>query len=85
MILECIICLDTKYYVTKTSCNHNICVDCLFKIKEVTCPMCRKDLSKELPKIVKDSIIKNKQERTNNESINNEFLHLNDDYEFPPL
>ena len=83
MILECIICLESKNYVTTTSCNHNLCVDCLFRIKEMICPMCRKDLSKELPSIVKDNIIKKKQE--NKKQTNNNSLHLNDDYEFPPL
>ena len=57
MKLECIICLDSKFYVSKTSCNHNLCIDCLFKIKQMNCPMCRKDLSYELPNIVKDNII----------------------------
>ena len=30
MSLECIICLETKFYVCKTSCNRNLCIDCLF-------------------------------------------------------
>ena len=59
MKLECIICLDSKFYVSKTSCNHNLCIDCLFKIRQMYCPMCRKDLSNELPNIVKDNIIRN--------------------------
>ena len=58
--LECIICLENKYYVAKTSCNHNICVDCLFRIKDVKCPMCRLDLSNELPSIVIDNIKRKK-------------------------
>ena len=36
MILECIICLESKNYVTTTSCNHNLCVDCLFRIKDMS-------------------------------------------------
>ena len=80
--LECIICLDQKLYVCKTGCNHSICIDCLFRLKKMECPMCRGDLSNELPNIVKDFILK-KSNMTN--SINNNNLHLNDDYEFPPL
>ena len=81
MKLECIICLDSKFYVSKTSCNHNLCIDCLFKLKKMICPMCRKDLSYELPNIVKDHILRN-IEKNNNISTS---INLNDDYEFPPL
>ena len=81
MILECIICLESKFYVSKTSCNHNLCIDCLFKLKQMTCPMCRKDLSNELPNIVKDNIMRNIDKNKN--KINS--INLNDNYEFPPL
>lgn len=79
--LECLICWDKKFYVSKTGCNHSICIDCLFHLKKMECPMCRSDLSNELPNIVKDYILKKK---INNKNINNK-LQLNDNYEFPPL
>ena len=82
MKLECIICLEYKFYVSKTSCNHNLCIDCLFKIRQMYCPMCRKDLSNELPNIVKDNIIRNIEKNNNNITTS---INLNDNYEFPPL
>ena len=76
--LECIICLEKKFYVSKTGCNHDICIDCLFHLKEMSCPMCRSDLTDELPLIVKDHIQgKNKTKKRG--------IPINDEYEFPPL
>ena len=53
----------------------------MYKLKKMNCPMCRKDLSYELPNIVKDHILRN-IEKNNNISTS---INLNDDYEFPPL
>ena len=79
---ECIICLENKIYITYTSCKHALCVDCLFHMKNMLCPMCRKDLSNELPLIVKDNILNN---LSKNDKVNISNLQLNDQYEFPPL
>ncbi len=45
--------------------------------------MCRKDLTNELPKIVKDNIIRNYEKNNNNFS--NNIININDEYDFPPL
>ena len=77
--LECCICLDDKFFVSRTPCNHSICIDCLFRLKQTICPYCRYDLEKDLPGIVKDKILNNKKKEKNSN------LELNNDYEFPPL
>ena len=46
--MNCCVCY-TKKYTTKTSCKHIICIQCLMNLKKFVCPMCRKDLFKELP------------------------------------
>lgn len=79
--IECGICLENKFFVSKTPCSHYLCIDCLFRLKQTICPYCRYNIEKDLPSIVKDKILNNnKKEKKNNGS-----LELNNDYEFPPL
>ena len=78
--IECVICLDSKFFVSKTPCNHNVCIDCLFRLKKMECPYCRYDLEKTIPSIIKDHIVNKKQELKKHSNI-----LLSDFYEFPPL
>ena len=43
------ICLDNEW-LTKTKCNHIICIECLFKLEKDECPMCRREIKTTLPK-----------------------------------
>ena len=47
---ECCICLK-KDNLWKTSCNHIICKKCIPQMKYKLCPLCRKNLLKEIYKI----------------------------------
>jgi hypothetical protein len=44
---ECCICLE-KDKLWKTSCNHIVCKNCIPQMKKNICPMCRKDIIKEI-------------------------------------
>ena len=46
---ECGVCLDKKY-LSKTNCNHHLCISCITRVTK--CPFCRKDFI--LPKLFKD-------------------------------
>ena len=46
--LDCVVCMEamTKENFNITKCFHEVCKQCIEKVKETTnkCPMCRKDL-----------------------------------------
>jgi hypothetical protein len=49
---ECCICftnLKDTFTVT-TTCNHNLCFDCITKLKKMSCPLCRMEFPKEICK-----------------------------------
>lgn len=48
---ECCICLE-KDKLWKTSCNHIVCKNCIPQMKNKICPMCRKNLLKEINQLV---------------------------------
>lgn len=48
---ECCICLE-KDNLWKTSCNHFVCKNCVPQLKNKICPMCRKNLLKEINQLV---------------------------------
>ena len=78
---ECCICY-TKKYVTKTNCNHEICINCLMNLVKLKCPLCRKDLSNELPK----NLLNYLKERNNYKKEKRPiYMRLNDIEEFPSL
>ena len=45
---ECCVCYKKDGYVCKTSCNHHVCCSCLYSLKKKICPLCRKNICKEL-------------------------------------
>jgi len=58
---ECCICLE-KDKLWKTSCNHIVCKNCIPQMKNKKCPMCRKNLLKEINQLIKE---KNNIEQVN--------------------
>lgn len=58
---ECCICLE-KDKLWKTSCNHIVCKNCIPQMKNKICPMCRKNLLKEINQLIKE---KNNIEQVN--------------------
>lgn len=49
---DCCICytdLKDTFTVT-TKCNHNLCFDCITKLKKMSCPLCRTDFPQEICK-----------------------------------
>ena len=45
---ECPVCFY-KDWLVKTPCKHNICIQCLIKLRKDECPTCRRVLSGSLP------------------------------------
>ena len=33
--IECGVCLENKFFVSKTPCSHYLCIDCLFRLKQL--------------------------------------------------
>jgi len=77
---DCPICLNNKFYQITTNCNHKLCIECILLLHKPECPLCRKNLSPELPKnllkIIKDN---NSIKKKNNG------LNLADLDDFPPI
>ena len=48
---ECCICLE-KDKLWKSSCNHIVCKKCIPQMKNKLCPLCRKNLLKEINQLV---------------------------------
>ena len=71
--MECCVCLEKKY-VFSTPCNHNLCVNCLIKIKKLECPMCRRKL---------EGLSEEFLNKRNN--IHYPAIDLNNEEDFPPL
>jgi len=51
-IYECPICFG-KHWITRTKCNHIICISCLLKLTKDECPYCRREIFKTLPPEIK--------------------------------
>lgn len=64
---ECCICLE-KDNLWKTSCNHIVCKNCIPQMKNKICPMCRKNLLKEINQLIQE---KNNIEQVNGFSFSN--------------
>ena len=80
-MVECCICYE-KHYITKTNCRHCICVNCLMVLRSLKCPICRRDLSKELPKNLLNFL---KSKNSTKPEKRPMYLRLMDPEEFPPL
>ena len=76
---ECMICLGVEW-LTKTKCNHIICIECLFKLEKDECPMCRREIKKTLPKNLWKFL-----EFTPKVKKKSNTLDFSDIDEFPPL
>ena len=74
---ECCVCLEEKW-TCYTPCKHLICLHCLVKIVNKNCPLCKVDLTLELPVQLSD-IIKN-----TNIDVDKK-IDINDTNDFPPL
>ncbi len=82
-MIECLICF-TNDWVSKTPCQHNICLLCIFKLKKDECPMCRRQLMYSIPTELRTflQLYKNQQKSNNQTSTT---VDVNDIEEFPPL
>jgi len=50
---ECCVCYAGKEtFIIKTTCNHYICMPCIYKLKKHECPMCRSNFPEEIIKIL---------------------------------
>lgn len=50
---DCCICYkDSNEFILKTSCNHFICMTCLYKLTKYECPMCRKEFPDDIKNLL---------------------------------
>ena len=49
---ECPICFGGDW-ITRTKCNHVICISCLIKLTKDECPYCRREIFPTLPSEIK--------------------------------
>jgi hypothetical protein len=56
--MKCSICYENSSNI-RFICSHIICLECITKCMNTLCPICRKDLSNEVPKKIKDIILNN--------------------------
>ncbi len=50
---ECPICFGDTW-ITKSPCNHTICLSCLLKLEKDECPYCRKPIYYSFPPNIKN-------------------------------
>lgn len=50
---ECPICLEPDLSKLKFSCGHAVCLTCLKQLRQSLCPLCRRDISLEIPNHMK--------------------------------
>ena len=80
---ECPVCFG-KIWLTKTSCNHLICITCILELTENKCVYCRKkNVFNNLPLSIKNVCKMFKKKKKLNKPINN--VDINNFYDFPPL
>jgi hypothetical protein len=74
---ECPICFE-KNWISKSPCNHFICLQCLIKLKSDQCPSCRKPLFYSLPNSIKTIVNMTNYQQKNSLNINDldQFPHL---------
>lgn len=67
---ECTVCFS-EVWLTKTICNHKICVECLFKLKKDECPICRRTIYDTLPRYLQQfmSCLEKSERRLDIESL----------------
>lgn len=53
--VECIVCYETKDSNKMRCCGQELCKDCIIKLKEKRCPLCRKTL--EGDRVNKNNVI----------------------------
>ncbi len=68
--IECCICYENNV-VDTLSCKHSICSGCIGKLRKLSCPMCREQLSgkvvtKELMKKIENNESEDNRERRDN-------------------
>lgn len=81
---ECPVCFG-KSWLTKTSCNHLICIKCILELTVNQCVYCRKKkVFNNLPSSIKN-ICKmfKKNKKNSNKPTNN--VDIDNLYDFPPL
>lgn len=50
---ECCVCYaGNDTFIIKTTCNHYICMPCIYKLKKHECPMCRNEFPEEIIKLL---------------------------------
>ena len=75
--LICPVCFGEDW-LTKSKCNHLICISCLLSLQKNSCPTCRRPLYNTLPNGLK-YIVKMSSNKKKNQ------LNIEDLSEFPEL
>lgn len=65
--MECPICQTVKQSYVTFRCTHSVCRTCLFQMMSLTevlrCPLCREDISEQMPREMLDEVITSHQHR----------------------
>lgn len=80
---ECVVCF-TSNWVANTPCQHNVCIECIFKLKKDECPMCRRKIMYTIPEGLRTYLQLYRNNQKNNNSSETR-VDVNDIEEFPPL
>lgn len=49
VMADCPICFEPKEKNIKFSCKHSVCCDCIKELRQLLCPLCRTDISQDIP------------------------------------
>ena len=74
---ECPICFSSNW-LSKTPCNHSLCLNCLIQLRKDECPCCRQPLFYSLPLEMKRIVSMIKRRHSRN-------ININDYDQFPAL
>ena len=82
--LECPVCFNSLWIIN-TPCNHNICIQCLIKLRKDECPTCRCKVYNQLPIEFQRIMTVYKPNEINVTHNIEDVLNINNYEEFPDL
>ena len=84
--MDCPICFEKDKWITKTPCNHKICIDCIVELSKNICPFCRKkNVFDTLPIVLKRNCKMFRSFNKEDKNITTSGVNVDSFYDFPPL
>ena len=54
---DCTICLELMFEPARLECNHAFCKECILRLKDKFCPLCREKIDQKLKLVVDKELV----------------------------